>query len=56
MTFVPPPPAPLLPVLDLDDAHDLMGLLADVRDGHEPDAELARHLLANLAGRVPSRG
>jgi hypothetical protein len=56
VTFVPPPPAPLLPMLDLDDAHELMGLLADVRDGHEPDAELARYLLGNLAARVPSRG
>jgi len=53
-TFVPPP-APLLPVLTLDDVHELMGLLADVRDGHEPDRELARCLLSNLAGRVPSQ-
>lgn len=54
MTFVPLPPAPLLPVFNLDDAHDLLGLLADVRDGHEADAELARYLLGNLAARVPS--
>lgn len=49
------PPAALLPMLTLDDTHELMGLLADVRDGREPDAELARYLLANLAGRVPSQ-
>jgi hypothetical protein len=49
------PPAGLLPVLTLDDVHELMGLLADVRDDRETDAELARYLLANLAGRVPSR-
>ncbi|MGD6742988.1 hypothetical protein ACOKM3_14220 [Streptomyces sp. BH106] len=49
------PPAVLLPVLALDDAHELMGLLADVRDGRTPDAELARYLLGNLSARVPSR-
>ncbi|MFJ9128909.1 hypothetical protein ACIRJS_32890 [Streptomyces sp. NPDC102340] len=48
------PPAVPLPVLTLEEAHELMGLLADVRDGHEPDAELARYLLGNLAARVPS--
>lgn len=40
--------------MDIDDAHELMNLLADVRDGREPDAELARYLLSNLAARVPS--
>lgn len=52
---VPPAPAELLPVLTLDDVHELMDLLADVRDGHEPDPELARYLLGNLAARVPAR-
>lgn len=55
ITTAPAAPAELLPVLTLDDVHELMDLLADVRDGHEPDAELARYLLANLAGRVPAR-
>ena len=49
------PPAELLPVLTLDEAHELIGLLADVRDGHEADADVARYLLGNLAARVPSR-
>lgn len=49
------PPTELLPVLTLDDVHELMDLLADVRDGHEPDPEVARYLLGNLAARVPSR-
>lgn len=50
------PPAELLPVLTFGEVHDLMDLLADVRNRSEPDAELARYLLANLAARVPSRG
>ncbi|MHB9756491.1 hypothetical protein ACYBSK_19110 [Streptomyces sp. BYX5S] len=55
VTYVPPPPASLLPVLNLDDVHELMGLLADVRDGNEPNAAVAHHLLGNIASRVPSR-
>jgi hypothetical protein len=54
ITAAPAPPAELLPVLTLDDVHELMDLLADVRDGHAPDAELARYLLGNIAARVPS--
>ena len=50
------PPAELLPVLTLDDTHELMDLLADVRDGREADTEFARYLLMNLAARVPARG
>lgn len=48
-------PAPLLPVLSLPEAHDLLGVLADVAAGRRPDAVLARSLLMNLAARVPSR-
>ncbi|MGW5736984.1 MULTISPECIES: hypothetical protein [Streptomyces] len=48
------PPAELLPVLTLDEAHQLLPLLAAVRDGAEPDREYAEYLLANLAARVPS--
>lgn len=49
------PPAPLLPVLTLSDVHELLDLLVDVRDGREPDPELVRYLLGNLAARVPAR-
>ncbi|WP_372352655.1 hypothetical protein [Streptomyces sp. KL116D] len=49
------PPAKLLPVLTLDDVHQLMELLADVRDSREADPEVARYLLGNLAARVSSR-
>jgi hypothetical protein len=48
------PPAELLPVLTLDEAHELLRLLADVRDGAAPDQESAGVLLSNLAARVPS--
>ncbi|MET8475404.1 hypothetical protein ABZY90_19690 [Streptomyces sp. NPDC006422] len=50
-----PWPSQLLPVLTLDDTHELMDLLADVRAGREPDREFAACLLANIAARVPSR-
>lgn len=49
------PPAPLLPLLSLDEAQALLPLLAAVRDGGVPDRETARWLLQNLAARVPSR-
>lgn len=49
------PPATLLPVLTLDEAHQLLPLLASVRDGAEPDRETADYLLTNLAARVPSQ-
>jgi hypothetical protein len=48
------PPAELLPVLTLGEAHQLLVLLAAVRDGGKPDREYAEYLLANLAARVPS--
>lgn len=48
------PPADLLSVLTLNEAHQLLLLLAAVRDGAEPDREVAGYLLANLAARVPS--
>lgn len=54
-TTVVSPPAELLPVPTLDEAHDLLGPLVDIRDGREPDQETARYLLTNLADRVPSR-
>ncbi|MFD7291980.1 hypothetical protein ACFV9W_01730 [Streptomyces sp. NPDC059897] len=50
-----PWPSLLLPMLTLDDAHELMGLLADVRAGREPERELAACLLATDTARVSSR-
>lgn len=50
------PPAPLLPLLTLDEAHDLPGVLAAVANGGQPDVAAAGVLLSNLAARVPSRG
>lgn len=54
-TPLTPWPSSLLPVLTLDDTHELMDLLADVASGREPDHELARCLLQNIAARVPLR-
>jgi hypothetical protein len=51
----PGPPAPLLPLLSLDEAQELLPLLAAVRDGGRPDREAAGWLLGNLAARLPSR-
>lgn len=51
----PDPPAPLLPLLTLVEAQELLPLLAAVLDGGQPDREAARWLLGNLAARVPSR-
>lgn len=48
-------PSPLLRLLSLPEAHDLLGVLTDVAAGRRPDAVLARRLLMNLAARVPSR-
>lgn len=48
------PPAELLPVLTLAETHQLLPLLAAVRDCAEPDRETADYLLTNLAARVPS--
>lgn len=50
------PPAPLLPVLSLDEAQDVVDVLAAVVNGGQPDVEAAGVLLSNLAARVPSRG
>ncbi|MFJ9037941.1 hypothetical protein ACIRF8_15280 [Streptomyces sp. NPDC102406] len=48
------PPAPLLPLLTLEEAQDVLGILAVVSDGGHPDREAAAWLLSNLAARVPS--
>ncbi|MFG2651178.1 hypothetical protein [Streptomyces sp. NPDC048436] len=48
------PRAVLLPVLTLAEAHDLLPLLASVRDRGDLDREAAAYLLANLTARVPS--
>lgn len=50
------PPAPLLPVLSLGEAQDVLDVLAAVVSGGQPDREAVDRLLSNLAARVPSRG
>lgn len=49
------PPAPLLPLLTLAEAHEVLDVLAAVASGGRPDREAADRLLSNLAARVPSR-
>jgi hypothetical protein len=49
------PPAPLLPLLTLGEAHDVLDVLAAVVNGGRPDAGTVGVLLSNLAARVPSR-
>ena len=49
------PPALLLPVLTLAEAHDVIDVLAAVAGGGPVDVEAAGRLLSNLAARVPSR-
>jgi hypothetical protein len=49
------PPAPRLPLLSLEEAQDVVEVLAAVVAGADPDVDLARHLLSNLGSRVPSR-
>lgn len=49
-------PAPLLPLLTLDEAHDVLDVLSAVVTGGRSDVEAAGALLSNLAARVPSRG
>lgn len=49
------PPARLLPLLTLGEAHDVLDVLAAVVNGGVPDVEAAGVLLSNLAARVPSR-
>ncbi|MDR3084298.1 MAG: hypothetical protein LBV60_25860 [Streptomyces sp.] len=48
-------PLPLLPLLTLEEAHDVLGVLAAVAVGGVPDRETARYVLMNLAARVPAR-
>ncbi|MGW5868798.1 hypothetical protein ACWFRJ_42375 [Streptomyces sp. NPDC055239] len=50
------PPASLLPVLTLAEAHDVLGVLAAVVIGGQVDVLAAEELLSNLASRVPPRG
>ncbi|MEU6990334.1 hypothetical protein ABZ953_06685 [Streptomyces sp. NPDC046465] len=47
---------PLLPLLSLAEAHDVLDVLAAIASGDQPDVEAAGVLLSNLAARVPSRG
>ncbi|WP_306317274.1 MULTISPECIES: hypothetical protein [unclassified Streptomyces] len=49
------PPAPRLPLLTLEEAQDVVDVLAAVVSGGDVDVDLARCLLANLGSRVPSR-
>lgn len=49
------PPTPLLPLLTLAEAHDVLDVLAAVVNGGQPDVEAAGAVLSNLASRVPSR-
>ncbi|MFD9072837.1 hypothetical protein [Streptomyces lasiicapitis] len=46
---------PLLPLLTLVEAQDIVEILGAVLDGGEVDEQLAYCLLSNLAARVPSR-
>ncbi|MFB6680181.1 hypothetical protein ACFCWG_48935 [Streptomyces sp. NPDC056390] len=52
---VPDPPAALLPLLTVEEAQDVLEILAAVANDAPADADLARTLLMNLAARVPSR-
>ncbi|MFC9669943.1 hypothetical protein [Streptomyces sp. NPDC056949] len=52
---VPEPPAPVLPLLTVGEAHDVLEILAAVANDAPADADLARTLLMNLAALVPSR-
>jgi hypothetical protein len=44
-----------LPLLTLEEAQDVVEVLAAVVEGGEVDEQLAWCLLSNLAARVPSR-
>lgn len=48
-------PAPLLPLLSLEEAHAVLDVLAAVAEGATPDREAAGWLLSNVAARVPAR-
>lgn len=52
---MPEPPATLLPLLTLEEAQDVVEILAAVVDGVRADERLAYSLLMNLAARVPSQ-
>ncbi|MFE6887986.1 hypothetical protein [Streptomyces sp. NPDC057694] len=49
------PLPPLLPLLSLEEAQEIVTVRGAVVNGSAPDHETARWLLANLAARVPSR-
>lgn len=49
-------PAPLLPLLTLDEAHELLDILVQARNGAGSLAQQADRLAGELAARVPSRG
>lgn len=51
----PSPPAALLPLLTVEEAQDVVEVLARVAAGEHADVDLARSLAMNLAARVPSR-
>lgn len=50
-----PVDGPLLPLLTLAEAQDVVEVLGAVVEGGEVDEQLAYCLLSNLAARVPSR-
>ncbi|WP_282790869.1 hypothetical protein [Streptomyces sp. CC224B] len=56
--IISPAPAdgPLLPLLTLAEAQDVVEVLARVAAGERVDPVWAGDLAANLAARVPSRG
>ncbi|WP_328632035.1 hypothetical protein [Streptomyces sp. NBC_00356] len=47
-------PAARLPLLTLEEAQEMLGILSAVLEDGKPDKETARWLLGNLAARVPS--
>ncbi|MFF2502159.1 hypothetical protein ACFVTY_02000 [Streptomyces sp. NPDC058067] len=49
------PPAPLLPLVTLEEAQDMVEVLAQAAAGEPVDRDWARSLAMNLAARVPSR-
>ncbi|MFH8738478.1 MULTISPECIES: hypothetical protein [unclassified Streptomyces] len=49
------PPAVLLPLLTVEEAPDVLEVLAAVVAGERADVDLARSLSMHLAARVPSR-
>ncbi|WP_405634218.1 hypothetical protein OHB53_08630 [Streptomyces sp. NBC_00056] len=49
------PPPPLLPLMTLEEAQDVVEMLALVSAGEPVDREWVRILARNLAARIPSR-